>query len=140
MSNQESIPLFDSRQQISNDDGYVPSGKSPRYVVDGDWRIRVEKRLVEKGWSRADLARESRVGRSTITDLLNGKQDHCVGLPKIHKALGWDPPLPPILSNDASELFGIWDRLNEFERGRLLERARSIYEQQQHVRTAPKKG
>ncbi len=137
MSNQESRHLFDSRQQISNDTSHVASGKSFRYVVDGDWRNRVEQRLVEKGWSRADLARESRVGRSTITDLLNGKQDHCVGLPKIHKALGWDPPLPPILSNDASELFGIWDRLNEFERGRLLERARSIYEQAQTVTRGP---
>lgn len=130
MSNQESRSLFDTRQQISNDHRCVATGKAPRYVVDNDWRNRVEKRLLEKGWSRADLSRESRVGRSTITDLLNGKQHHCVGLPKIHKALGWDPPLPPILSNDASELFGIWDRLNEFEKGRLLERARSIYEQQ----------
>jgi transcriptional regulator with XRE-family HTH domain len=130
MSNRESRPLFDTRQQISNQNRHVASGKSFRYVVDDDWRNRVEQKLVEKGWSRADLARESRVGRSTITDLLNGKQHHCVGLPKIHHALGWDPPLPPILSNDASELFGIWDRLNEFERGRLLERARSIFEQQ----------
>lgn len=105
-------------------------GKSHRYVVDDVWRSRVEGRLAERGWTRADLARESHVGKSTITDLLNGKQDHCVGLPRIHKALGWDPPLPPILSNDASELFGIWDRLNEFERGRLLERARSIFELQ----------
>jgi hypothetical protein len=139
MSNQESIPLFDTRQQISNDHRRVARSKAPRYVVDDDWRKRVEQRLSEKGWSRADLARESRVGRSTITDLLNKKQDHCVGLPAIHKALGWDPPLPPILSNDASELFGIWDRLNEFERGRLLERARSIYEQQHLVRATSKK-
>jgi len=129
MSNQESIPLFESRQQIPNHHRYVVRAKAHRYLVDDDWRIRVEERLGEKKWTRADLARESRVGRSTITDLLNGKQDHCVNLPAIHKALGWDPPLPPILSNDAGELMGIWDRLNEFERGRLLERARSIYEQ-----------
>ena len=107
----------------------MPRNKGTSYVVDPDWRKRVELRLVEKKWTRADLARESRVGKSTISDLLNGKTNECVGLPKIHKALGWDPPLPPILSNDASELFGIWDRLNDFERGRLLERARAIFEQ-----------
>lgn len=100
------------------------------YVVDDAWRKRVETRLGEKKWNRADLARESKVGKSTITDLLNGRTNECVGLPGIHKALGWDPPLPPILSNDASELFGIWDRLNEFEKGRLLERVRAIFEQQ----------
>lgn len=99
------------------------------YVVDDAWRKRVEERLVERGWKRADLVRESRVGKSTISDLLNGKTNECVGLPAIHRALGWDAPLPPILSNDASELFGIWDRLDPFEKGRLLERARAIYEQ-----------
>lgn len=99
------------------------------YVVDDAWRKRVEDRLAEKKWKRADLVRESRLGKSTISELLNGKLHECVGLPRIHKALGWDPPLPPVLSNDASELVGIWDRLEEFERGRLLERARAIYEQ-----------
>lgn len=103
--------------------------KGTSYAVDETWRERVEARLVERKWSRADLAREAGIGRSTISDLLNGKTNECVDLERIHRALGWDPPLPPILSNDASELFGIWDRLNEFERGRLLERARAIYEQ-----------
>lgn len=114
----------------------MPRNKGTSYVVDDDWRKRVEARLVEKKWTRADLHRESRVGKSTISDLLNGKTNECVGLPSIHRALGWDPPLPPILSDDASELFGIWDRLNEFERGRLLERARAIYEQQ-HLSRPP---
>jgi transcriptional regulator with XRE-family HTH domain len=105
--------------------------KGNSYVVDDDWRNRVETRLVEMKMTRADLARDSKIGRSTISDLLNGKTNECVGLPAIHKALKWDPPLPPILSPDASELFGIWDRLDDFERGRLLERARSIFEGQQ---------
>ena len=100
------------------------------YVVDDAWRKRVEVRLLEKKWSRADLSRESKVGKSTVSDLLNGRTNECVDLAKLHKALDWAPPLPPILSNDASELFGIWDRLNEFEKGRLLERARAIFEQQ----------
>jgi hypothetical protein len=144
MSNRESRGLFDTRLQISNHDGRMPRGTSSRYVVDDNWRKRVEEALTEKNWSRADLARESsrfgkKVGRSTITDLLNGNQNHCVSLPQIHKALGWDPPLPPILSNDASELFAIWDRLSTFERGRLLERARAIFEQQQVARSPSRK-
>lgn len=108
----------------------MPPKDGTTHVVDDDWRKRVETRLGELGLKRADLARQSGVGRSTISDLLNGVTNECVGLAKIHKALGWDPPLPPILSNDATELFGIWDRLNEFEKGRLLERARAIFEQQ----------
>lgn len=99
------------------------------YRVDDDWRNRAEAELARKGWTRADLARNSRLSKSTITGLLNGTQNECLDLPKIHNAFGWDPPLPPILSQDASELIGIWDRLSEFEKGRLLERARAIYEQ-----------
>lgn len=116
----------------------MPRKAGTSYVVDATWRKRVEERLTEKGWKRADLVRESRVGKSTISDLLNGKTNECVGLPKIHKALGWDPPLPPILSNDASELFGIWDRLDDFERGRLLERARTLFEQKISAAPRPK--
>ncbi len=116
----------------------MPRKKGGSHVVDDTWRKRVEKILEDRGWSRADLARESGVGRSTITDLLNGRTNECVNLDKVHKALGWDPPLPPVLSKDASELFGIWDRLNELERGRLLERARAIFEAQQML-TLPRK-
>lgn len=105
------------------------------YVVDDDWRKRVEQRMTDRGLTRADLARESRLSRSTITDLLNGNTNECVGLPSIHRALGWDPPLPPILSADASELYGIWERLSDFDRGRLLERARAIFEA--HHKAAP---
>lgn len=108
----------------------MPRQSGATYVVDDAWRKRVEARLAEKHWKRADLAREAKCSRSTISELLNGDTNECAKLAEIHKALGWDPPLPPILSNDASELFGIWDRLDEFEKGRLLERARSIYEQQ----------
>ena len=110
--------------------------KGVTHAVDDTWRDRVEVALERKGWSRADLARESKVGKSTISDLLNGQTNECMDLKKIHKALGWDEPLPPVLSNDASELFGIWDRLDEFEKGRLLERARAIYEQ--HLVAGPR--
>ena len=102
------------------------------YVVDNDWRKRVEISLHEKGWSRADLARESGVGKSTITELLNGKTDSCLELPAIHKALGWRwSEALPLVSKDAGELLGLWDQLNDFEKGRLLERARAIFEAQQ---------
>ena len=103
--------------------------KGHAQVVDNAWRERVETRLTELTWSRADLAANAKVGKSTISDLLNGKTSECVNLDQIHKALGWDPPLPPLLSRDAGELLGIWERLDEFNQGRLLERARSLYEQ-----------
>jgi transcriptional regulator with XRE-family HTH domain len=130
MSNDESRGLFDLVDSKANYDMLMAKRKGTTYVVDDAWRKRVETRLSEKGWRRADLAREARVSKSTITELLNGTTNECVRLSSIHSALGWDAPLPPILSNDASELFGIWDRLNEFEKGRLLERARAIFEQQ----------
>ena len=108
------------------------------HVVDDDWRKRVESRLKEKGWTRADLARESGVGKSTITELLNGETNSCLGLPKIYKALDWPwIAAAPLVSKDAGELLGIWEHLDEFEKGRLLERARSIFEG--HVMSGRKK-
>ena len=100
------------------------------HVVDDDWRNRVEVRLKELGISRADLARESKLPKATISELLNGDIDSCVDLPRIHKALGWSwNPAAPLVSKDAGELLGIWDHLDDFDKGRLLERARSLYEQ-----------
>jgi transcriptional regulator with XRE-family HTH domain len=104
-------------------------------IVDDTWRERVETRLVELKWTRADLARAARLGKSTVSDLLNGKTNECVDLERIHSALGWDPPLGPILSSNASELFAMWNRLDSFEQGRVLERVRAIYEQ--HVAGRP---
>lgn len=108
----------------------MPRKNGTTYVVDDAWRKRVKEQLVQLGWRKADLSRESRVPKSTITELLNGTTSECVALPRIHKALGWNPPLPPILSVDATELFEIWDQLHDLEKGRLLERARAILEQQ----------
>lgn len=101
------------------------------YLVDDAWRKRVEAALEERRWTKADLARESKVAKSTITELLNGTRDSCIDLPKLHKALewAWHGSLP-LVSQDAGELLGLWERLNDFEKGRLLERARAIYEAQ----------
>lgn len=87
--------------------------------------------MKELGLTKADLARESGVSKPTITELLNGTRDSCVDLPKIYRALEWPwHGSLPLVSQDAGELLGIWDHLNDFEKGRLLERARSIYETQ----------
>lgn len=106
----------------------MPRKKGTTYVVDAAWRKRVEGRLAELGWRRADLARESGCSRSTISEVLNGDTNELMRLPEIHKVLGFEPPMPPMLSKDAGELMYLWERLDDVEKGRLLERARVIWE------------
>lgn len=98
------------------------------YRIDDAWRSRAEERLVELGWTRARLARESGCSRSLVTELLDGKKQQTTYLPEMHGALGWPPPLPPIASKDAGEMLYLWERLDETQRVRLLERARVMFE------------
>lgn len=62
--------------------------KGQAIAIDDDWRREVERRLVEKGWSRADLAREAKCGRNDISDLLNGKRNQSPIVRDIERVLG----------------------------------------------------
>lgn len=69
------------------------------YWVDEAWRRAARARLKELGWKQVDLAREARVKPNTITTLLEGGEGGTsthVHLPRIHAALGWPKPNPPL--------------------------------------------
>lgn len=116
--------------------------RGPAYPVDDAWRKRVEAALeanakageipgaeISGPRNRAELARLSGVSRSTITELLNGSTNECVGLPDIHDALGWLPPYATL--SDVEEILERAMRsLDEVGHGRLIERATTLVQEQ----------
>lgn len=117
-----------TKRKRSDNHGTRPSGPAtpigPTPVAREDWRSRVEARLAALAWSRADLAREARVGKPMISDLLNGKRNECIYLDRIHRALGWDV-LPAILPLLEEELLSAFRILQPTDQGRVLEFARA---------------
>lgn len=109
------------------------------YHVDDLWRGRVESRLRELERNQLWLATESGCPRSMISELLSGKRDVTTYLPEIHKALGWDPPMGPLLSKDDEELLRIVHRLDAEQRAALKERA-LVLDEQRRREAAAKKG
>lgn len=110
---------------------YVSEKGSIRQHVDRTWRVAVIARLAELDWSRADLARESRVAKSTITTLLDGTTNYCDRIPQIHKALGWPANTPTEGDDAANQIVGMLQSLTDFERGEVLGRVRTLYEKHQ---------
>ena len=73
----------------------------------------------------ADLARETKMAKSTLSQLMDGQHHQTAYLPEIHAVLGWDPPQPPLPSRDAGELIYLWDRMDEVGRQAMIERGRA---------------
>lgn len=88
----------------------------------------VERKLEAKGWSRADLARAVKCSPSVITELLNGDANESLFVPKIHFALDITPP-QTVMSDDTEELLGLWEKLDDSGKARLLERAAALAEE-----------
>lgn len=99
------------------------------YHVDNLWRDRVHERLGELKKKQAWLATESGCPKSMLSELLRGIHGSSTYLPEIHKALGWDPPLGPLLSRDDEELLKLARNLDPEQRARLKERALTLEEQ-----------
>lgn len=98
------------------------------HVVDDAWRERVERALKERGWSRADLAREIKCSRATISHLLNGDVNQSSYVTDIHNLFEWTPPQPPMPTVATEELMEMWALLNPSGKDRLLERAHVLVE------------
>jgi lambda repressor-like predicted transcriptional regulator len=102
--------------------------KGPAYPIDSEWRDRVNSELSARDWSRAELSRRAKCSRASITEALDLGSTQSTLVPSIHKALGWPPPLRPMMSPDVQEIIGIMSRLAPEQRGALLERARILEE------------
>lgn len=103
-------------------------------AIDDNWRKRVRAAMADRGWRQADLAREVGCRPSVISEILGGRVSQSPYVSDIHERLGWEPPLPPVLSADAAELLYIWDHLDEVDRARFLERGRTILEERARKR------
>jgi hypothetical protein len=99
------------------------------YHVDDLWRDRVRDRLEEIKQNREWLANTSGCPKSMLSELLSGKRQQTTYLPELHEALGWDPPLGPLLSKDDEELLSFARRLDKEQLGRLKERAQMLVEE-----------
>ena len=93
------------------------------YPIDDDWRARVEAAMNDKGLKPAQLARLMGCNRSVVADLLSGDAVVSTYVPDVHKALGWSPPVSPLLSTDEQELIKVYRALNSEGRASVKERA-----------------
>lgn len=107
--------------------------KGQAYPVDDGWRERVKRKLADLDWTQADLARELKCGRSTITALLKptaegGVQQSPLKL-AVHEALGWSPPIPPSMEEDAGEVWELLKQMTPIDRVRWLERGHALIDE-----------
>ena len=100
----------------------MPRSKGIAYWIDDAWRVAVRKRLSDLGWDALKLSKESKVGASTISEMLSGESHSCVKLPAIHKALGFPPPCPPLLPERVRRIMAAFDGLggSDVEEGFLV--------------------
>jgi len=84
--------------------GWVAKREELQYPTPKEWRDKVLEAIGTDRGAQADLARKIGCSPGTLNELLhNGKRSHLV--PKINKALGWDPPpLPATGSTDQHEI------------------------------------
>jgi hypothetical protein len=82
------------------------------YPITPEWRESVKSALGNERGAQARLAEEIGCSPGTLADLLStGKRSHLV--PRIHKALGWDPPMPPLMSTDTHEIVVFLKKMGE---------------------------
>ena len=106
------------------------------YPFDKAWVARLLARLEEKGWTQSDLAREVRAGRSVIWNIVNLKVKQSPYIPDIHAAVGWSAPAPLATDEATEEMLEVWNQLNAQDRGRLLERGKSLLELEALVKSS----
>ena len=96
--------------------------KGIAFWIDDDWRIAVRSRMDLLKWDALRLGKESKVGASTISELLSGVRSTCVKLPALHAALGFPPPCPPLLPDRLRRFLAAFESLGneDVERGMLI--------------------
>lgn len=106
----------------------------PSYPIDDHWRSRVQRALDERGWSRADLAREIRASRSVVTNILNGVVNQSPYVADIHLVLRWSAPTAPsdapLLAEEEQEVIDILRKLSDKGKARFAERGHALLEQE----------
>lgn len=99
------------------------------------FKLDVQRRLDELGWTRADLATRLKVAKSAITQMLGTKQTASALVPRVADVLGI---AMPVLGTD-SELAEMISRLPADKRDALLTIVRGMIPPKDSVRE-PDKG
>ena len=75
------------------------------YPITDAWRTQVREELQRRGrGSQNALARQIGCASGTLADVLSDASRFSHLVPAIHSALGWPPPVPPIVSRDYHEI------------------------------------
>ena len=95
------------------------------YPVKIQWQEDVRARIAAMGIGKKGLAQKIGASQSAVWDTIsNPEVKSSVLVPRIHAALGWDPPpdpqSPPSLSPDAVEMARLYELLPEDVRRKLL--------------------
>lgn len=99
------------------------------YPVKIQWQEDVRAKITQMGIGKKALAQKIGASQSAVWDTItNPAVKSSVLVPRIHAALGWDPPPDPqqplpALSPDAIEMARLYERLPEDVRRKLLEDA-----------------
>lgn len=92
----------------------------PRVQMTARWKALVELALRERGWGRADLARELGVSRAAITKLLD-QQDVSALVPAICKVLDIPPPMVEAGDDAEAAIVARVASWTDDQRARMLE-------------------
>jgi transcriptional regulator with XRE-family HTH domain len=105
-----------------------PAG--PYWPTPPKWKTWITRVMVEKGVTQADLHRATGASTTAISDLFKDKTKQSRLVPKIHKALGLDPPTAPAPKENEErdellrELIDAWAQLVDEDRDLLIQIAR----------------
>ena len=114
--------------------------KGHAYPIDDPWRDRVLDRIVEMKITQNELARRAKISKAALSMALNADSTQTTVMPEIHKALGWDVPQLAPMTADAQELLKLYAQRSDFDRGRMVERARSDVEKLKAAKPRTAKG
>jgi transcriptional regulator with XRE-family HTH domain len=103
--------------------------KGSAYPITKEWRTAVVAGFKAKGLSQNQFADLAKVSKASLSEALNPESKQSTLVPAIHKALGWPPPMPLVLTPEKHTLLAIYDRIPERDQGALLERAKQFDEQ-----------
>jgi hypothetical protein len=94
------------------------------WPVDEAWKRDVEARMLEKGISRADLARQIDVDPSAVTVLFKPATKQSRLVPRIHKVLEMADTTAPAMAISKDDAFRrlqqVWRKLSKEEREHLI--------------------
>lgn len=119
--------------------------KGPAYPTSPEWKDAVSVAIRDmrdddgRKFTRASFARYAKIKKNSLQDALADDGVQTPMMPDINRALGWRVPRVLCLP-DELEIWAAVEELSDFERGRMLERARATaVKMREDAAASPKK-